>query len=272
MSDHPFHKTLRQVNMTDAEKIAIASVSRLMTTPPFRSCTPEEVWDALLLEANRFLSAGSMETRYRFYTENLLRELSKQMEQVQLYLKEIKNNMATKSAQQRLADAQTAEATELQGIKTSLASLKSDAAGKFTELEDIIKELRDAAGSGDADVINAAADKAEAVVSDLKDLHSGLSDLDTSVQSQSGAPATPAPTAVTITPTSVDVAAGAQTTFSTNVPANYSALSGSVDANGVYTAPTDPTIASDTVTATSQADGSTATASVNITTVAPPAV
>jgi hypothetical protein len=79
--------------------------------------------------------------------------------------------------------------------------------------------------------------------------------------------------AMTIDPTSATVAPSGTQQFTASEPSTFSATSGSVDANGLYTAPADGSGAtSDQVVATSVADPTkSATASVSLSTPATPA-
>lgn len=149
---------------------------------------------------------------------------------------------------------------QLTALQVALAASVQAQTDANTRLENDIAALRNLGGSGDEAALNAVADSMEQTLVGLKASTDALSANVTSEQAVD-----PVVVAITIAPTSASVVRTATVQFSASMPGTFKAASGSIDATGLYTPPTDTTILSDTVTATSADGTSAATASVSIT-------
>lgn len=143
-------------------------------------------------------------------------------------------------------------------LKTSFNDFKT---ANQTSNDRLLKEIQDlrtqVGGTDQEDAINAIADRIENIVTDNNTMATDLAAM-TSTEGTIGTdPQQPPPTqSVTISPKTATVTPGNPQQFTTNIPVTFSAQNGSIDQNGVYTAPPDPSVTSDVVTATSQADAS----------------
>lgn len=159
--------------------------------------------------------------------------------------------------------------TQLATIKTALADAvkaQTDANGR---LEASISALLNNAGSGNEVALNAIADEMAATLEGYQAVATQLNAVATAE-----AAVDPAPAPLVIAPVTVSIVRGITQQFSVSggtAPISFKATHGSIDGTGLYTAPTDTAITSDTVVSMS-ADGQSATASVLITEPAPPAV
>jgi hypothetical protein len=150
----------------------------------------------------------------------------------------------------------------LQGQVTTLTTSNNAAAtalaAAIARLQETILALQAAITGDDDAAVGKAADALEAQLPNLTAIQSSLD-----AQTANDATIDPAtqPTTLVISPTTANVAPGGTQSFSANIAVTWSAVSGTIDVSGVYTAPTN--VPSDTVTATS-ADGQTATAAITI--------
>lgn len=146
--------------------------------------------------------------------------------------------------------------TQLTNLQNSQATLAADLAAANARLEADILALQNLAGSGDTDAITAVATSLESTLSGMQ-----------AVQSQMDAISTGEVTvgvALTISPTTANVAFGGSQQFTANVSVNWSAAKGSISSAGMYTPPTDTTQTSDTVTATTPDGTQSATAVITL--------
>lgn len=152
-------------------------------------------------------------------------------------------------------------------VETNTAALKqmnADLAAAFSKqaeaqanansrLEADIEALRNEIGSGNTTRLTAIADSLEASLGQFKTIQTNL---------EANAAAEDAVDVLTVSPTTATVAPGATQQFTANMPVTWTAGSGSIGTDGLYTAPTNGAT-SDTVTATTT-EGKTASASVTI--------
>lgn len=166
------------------------------------------------------------------------------------------NQMTEKEALARLQgqfDTLQSQQTE---NNTTLANFVKSQDLANARLQATIDELRNQAGSGNADAINALADRAETILADQR------SAIDTMKAGIVAEDALDEPVPV-VSPATATVAPGATQQFSCNVPCSWAADNGSIDASGLYAAPASGST-TDKITATATADGQKGTADVVI--------
>jgi hypothetical protein len=157
----------------------------------------------------------------------------------------------------RIGDKMATGAQALQDLQNLINQLVTDVGAVAAELKDLLAAIQSATGGGPG------AAQVEALVTQGK---TALTSLESALAAaKTSAP----PISVAISPTSASVAPGATEQFTATVSnagdptVTWKALNGSVDANGLYTAPA--TAGTDTVTATSEEDPTkSAAASVTV--------
>lgn len=267
---HPLWATMQKPNIADVERVAIMGVIILSTQFPYSHMTPEGVFDALIERSTEILS-GERSIMSGRYSEDFLRKILRRIddfeERSSSQLKEVLSKMSTQAdALSRVQADVKAVSSKMDTLATQVKGVSDGVDSESDTITQLVQEIRNQAGSGNADALNAVADQLEGVGTRLDGHVSTLQAA--AAKAQQGALAG---TTLQIIPPTFSIAAGATQQFTTNLPSTFSAANGSVDANGVYTAPTDPAITSDQVTATSTADPTkTATASGSIVAVAAP--
>lgn len=180
---------------------------------------------------------------------------------------QLRNEMGNLS--QGVQDLQNQDATIAQGVadvQELIQTLAQNTADAETRLQDSINQLQNVGGSGDPAAI-------AAVVTDLKGQLNNLTAMKVALQSAADAqtqidqPAQTQSVVLAISPASLNVTRGTPFQFTTNIAGStFVCQSGTVDAaSGVYNAPTDVSITSDSVTATSPDGKQTSAASISIT-------
>jgi hypothetical protein len=154
-----------------------------------------------------------------------------------------KITMATSSGVQALQ-------TQVSQVQQQVTAMQAAVASANTRLLNSIAALQaQLAGSSPGDPAAIAA-----AVTSLQQVSASLQSVATSETAEDV-------TTLTISPSTLTIAAGATQQFSANIPVNWSAANGSITQAGLYTAPTGGT--TDTVTAIST-DGTNQTASVSV--------
>lgn len=181
------------------------------------------------------------------------------IEQLLLSVKEL--TMSTNTGMQRLQDDSDAMQAQLTTIQTSLKTMSDALVAANIRMENDLAALRGAAGSGNADAINAVATKLETTLGALKTIQAQM-DATATAEGTLDQPVTS--TALTVSPTTAQVAPGGTQQFSASTSVTWKANNGTIDTNGLYTAPTTGQTA-DVITATGVADTTqTATAQITI--------
>lgn len=232
--------------------------------------TPDQLYDVLVEESNKILDAGFAELESR-YSESFLRQVLCRMDESENRLTKLLEKVGHMVAANQVAIARlTADIGTLQGkfdgLSTKTQNVSDAVDAESITLASIADQLRNTAGSGDADTINALADKIEGISGNL-DTHTDKLDAIAKEAKDASAAATAQPITIGLSPKTATVAPGATQQFSVGSPSNFKLAdgsTGSIDTSGLYTAPTDGST-SDTVTATSQTDPSVSeSASVTI--------
>lgn len=277
-----FWHRIASATLTSDERVILSSLMILSTQLPYKHLTPEAIYDELVRHSLTAFASGAPDLNNHFGHTFLLRSLSEQLDRMERdlntrdrlhlaafesvlnKLKPIGENVAdNKTAISRLQSDVTALQGTVSNVKTSVDAVGKGVSDESTTLAAIAQQLRDAAGSGDADAINAIADSIEGVKANLDGHATTLTNLAAQAEQASTA-ATAQPVTLTISPSTVSLPPGGTQLFTASGPATFAAQSGTIDASGNYTAG-DGTVPSDTVTATSTTDPSvSASASVTI--------
>lgn len=239
----PFWVIVHKAVKTDTDKALIAAIG-LLTTSLYRTNTPEDVYAILLDNYRLSFSALDCPSDEDDKTDNRIINL----------IKKVEDHLTKQDdAIKRLQADETSELAATGALAAALQTLIDAQNTANTRIEADLLALRDAAGSGNADAINAVADSIEA---NLKTMN------DAAAQATAAATAEASvDVALVISPTTAQVAPGGTLSFSSNIHVAWSAQNGSIDASGVYTAPS--TGASDVVSAVSD-DKQIASASITI--------
>lgn len=184
-----------------------------------------------------------------------------------------KEIMANATALQRLQDDNaklqqqlTAMQTAQGNLQTQLSTFATAQAAANKRLMDDIQKLKDASNDP---AIAAVADSMEQTTQGMVTSTAAIQTVadalaaNAAAEDQVDQPA--APPALAVSPKTAQITQGGTQQFTASQPVTWSAVSGSIDANGLYTAPSDLGITGDVVTAASQADATvTDTATVTI--------
>lgn len=253
---HHFWRLVTKRDINNDERAIFAAICILSVQPQFRHYKPDELYDVLVAESKKFLDAGFSDLQHR-YSEGFLRQILREINEaehriVTLVTKVGKDVADNKAALTRVqADVTTLLAKQL-ALAKEVETISDAVDTESVTLADIAQQLRDAAGSGDTDALNALADKIEGV-SDNIDTHTTRLDAIAAKAKAASAAAVAQPVTLTIDPKAATVAPGATQQFTASGPANFSADIGSIGTDGLYTAPTDGSTSA-VVTATSQSD------------------
>lgn len=247
---HPFWE-LVAVNSSSRDRALLSAILNLSAGLPYNH-TFEEIYDSLL--SNRVFAHNAV------------------LDKIAAQLRIMEGiSLNTNTVVLRLQSIQDAMKKQLDTIQTALATAVQAQADANTRLENDIAALRNSAGSGDVDTLNAIADSLDSTLTGFKAVTDQLNAAATAEAAVDVAPPPVPPVTVptlTISPVTASVSRTGTMQFSATGGVaggtiTFKATSGSLDANNLYTPPTDPTITSDIVVATSQ-DGQSATASLSI--------
>jgi len=182
---------------------------------------------------------------FEFIGARLQAQLEASMKRIEHALTRIGEQLTAQStALSRLQADNEATKAQIAELQANFQTQSDAINAANARLQKSIDDLKNAAGNDDA--LNAIATDQEAALGSLKAISEGMA---ASATSEGGLDQPPA-TQVAITPPSASLAPGGTQAFSSSVPSAWAATSGSIDANGNYTAPSDPSIIGDDVTAT----------------------
>lgn len=268
--DHPFFEIFQSRRKSEADKVLLQAILQLGSTV-YPKETFDEIYDILLKQYDGEKDAFKKYSSPKSFVllENLHR-IEEMVGTLNLNVIQRMNSM------EKLVTAQNNALDRLQtdanNLRIQLAALQNaqEVAAKAQELANErlladIAKLRDAAGSGNADQINAICDSLETTAVGFKGVADALAANAAAEDGVDPAPApvpepTPAPeptpvpttevtgaTTLVTNPTTAKVRPGETQQFTANQPVVWSAAIGSITPDGLYTAPTTGT--SDTVLA-----------------------
>lgn len=279
---HPFDQLVKWPDKQESDNVLIQAIV-FMSATTHTHLTMQAIYDMLLADANKknteVLSTGvsSDPILHRILGKmnvmeqslhNILDSADKMEQRIANQFRHLEDTLTT--ATDRLSnDVQTLQSkvATLQTAFDAQSKAVNDANTRFgneiSTLNDLVKQLRDNAGSGNEDAINAIADKVEASTSTIGIIADGLTA--SATQEDTLEQAAPAPVTLSISPATVTLAPGATQQFSANVPVTWKSnpdLGRNITADGLYIAPASAT--SDTVTATTMDGTQSMSASISI--------
>lgn len=258
MADHAFWHLMHHTDKRDVERVLIQAIT-VLSIDVYTNLTPEQIYDKLLADYEVNFGNGPHDLQYFLHyiagrLGRMERSIHNQLDRMEITLS------ANQTALSRLqADAETMKAL-LVTTQANQSAASAAISAAVARLQSDIDALK--AAGNDPVALAAVADSLETTMTGFQGVSDGLkASADAAATIDPKTP--PAPSNPVVSPATANIPPGGTQQFTSDKLVSWSAVSGTIDASGLYTGPADLTITSDVVTATA-ADNTTGTAAVAI--------